>query len=497
MFKFLVRLFIVLIVIGVIIGGIFYEVRSINGKHSAKTPEVLGASQVVPALQALLVQSDEKNGQKRVLSCTEKGCSVISAPSSSDENALSDGSSWYRYSDSKDKSGDAITTLEKVGKDGTVEKISEQNALVKPRGLTMSQDGAKVAYFLDNVHDNQGLTELWVYDNAQGGAKVVAENLVQKQIASRVRWNASSRIAWFLQDGTTRQFIAVPVQDKAAPSARFANVDWNTYSQNADTGVMDVNDKANLVAFTEPTFFGFSQLTIAQDSGGITKHSIKGNVVFVRWMENDALLYAVQDGQNLAFWIANSAGERPVARMLGQFRSAHSSGSSDLAAFVADPHPGESHVYVLQISTGFVRDETIIPNFSGNTYVVQANEAQAEQDKAVAGISGQLRDEELLAFVNDHLKEMTGDVQARAERMLTTDSKNTIYIDYTSGNTTERRVLVVIQDAVHPQWTVLARYTPIAGQWKRDQEAQNADPTPKKLYEYETSVSEWILKETY
>lgn len=497
MFKFLARLFLALIGIWGIAGAYWYIHTGFAEKNFQKHPEVLGISQAVPPLQALLVQSDPKTTTKRILSCSEKGCSVISPPASSDETALSDGKVWYRYVDSKDKSNNSITTLEKVSGDGSVEKISEQNDLVQPRGLTMSQDGTKVAYFLDNIHDAQGLTELWVYDNAQGGAKVVAENLVQHHIASRVRWNASSRVAWFLQDGSKRQFIAVPVQDKAAPTPRFSSVDWNQYSDVADKGVMDVNDTATLVAFAKPTILGFSQLIIAQDSGEITKHSIKGNVVFARWMEHDALFYAVQDGSNLTFWIVNSAGERPIARMLGQFHSAHSSGSSDLAAFVADPHAGESHLYVLQISTGLVKDETIVPNFSGDTYVVQANEAQVEQNKAIAAISGQLSDEELLAFVNDHIKDIAQDSQAKAERILTTDSKNTVYIDYTSGDTSEKRALVVIQDAIHPQWTILAHYVPIAGQWKRDQDTQNADPKATKLYEWEASLNEWILKETY
>ena len=496
MLKFLRNAVIAIGIVALLVGGLLY-VSEHAFKSPTNTPVVLGESQTVPSLQALLVQNDATNGNKRILSCSEKGCSPIAPPSDDSQNSLSDGTSWYRYVTSKDKDGNDVTTLEKVQADGSIEKISEQNELVKPRGLTMSSDGTKVAYFLDNTHDTQGLTELWVYDNSQGGAKVVAENLVQKNIASRVRWNASSQIAWFLQDGTKRQFIAVPVQDKATPMPRFAAIDWNKNASAADTGIMDVNDDASLLAFAQPTFFGFSQLTIVQDSGSVTHQSIKGNVVFVRWMENNSLFYAVQDGSNLTFWIVNSTGERPVARMKANFVSAHSSGSSDLAAFVASPQEGETHLYVLQISTGLVKDETIVPNFSGDTYVVQANEVQAEQEKAIAGVDGQLADTELLAFVNDHIKDMTQDPQAKSERMLVTDSPNTIYIDYTSGDLSEKRILVVIQDAIHPQWTVLAHYVPVAGQWKRNEDAQNADPNPTKLYEWESSVSEWILKETY
>lgn len=494
MLRFLRNAVIAIAVAALIIGGLLVMSQRVI-KGGEKSPQVLSASKTVPSLQALLVQSNSTT--KKLLSCSEKGCSVIPAPSSGNQDSFSDGSAWYGYSVHQDKKGNEIVALEKTKADGSVEKISEQNQLVKPRGLTMSSDGTKVAYFLDNIHDNQGLTELWVYDNSQGGAKVVAENLVQKNIATRVRWNASSRVAWFLQDAPSRQFLAVPVQDKAIPTPRFKQVDWDAYSNIADTGVMDVSDDSSLVAFAKQTFFGFSQLVIAEDSGSVTRQSIKGDVVFVRWTENDALFYAVQDGTNLTFWMVNSTGERPVARMNVRLRSVHSSGSADLAAFVADPRPGETHLYVLQISTGLVKDETVIPSFSGDTFVVQANEIQAEQDKAIAGIAGQLQDTELLAFVNDYMKDITSDAQADPERMLVTDSPNTVYLDYTSGGLAEKRILVVIQDAIHPQWKILAHYVPVAGQWKRDQAADNADPKVKRLYEWEDAVSQWILKETY
>ncbi|HSX25002.1 MAG TPA: hypothetical protein VLG69_03490 [Candidatus Andersenbacteria bacterium] len=496
MLRFLRNLVFTAGIAALLVGGLLVASHQL-GKSDSKHSQVLGISQAIPSLTALLVQNDSEHGNKRVLTCSEKGCSVIAPPSDQDQNSLSDGNVWYRYVESQDAKGNSVAALEKIQKDGTNEKISQQNELVKPRGLTMSSDGTKIAYFLDNIHDNQGLTELWVYDNNQGGAKVVAENLMQKNIASKVRWNASSRVAWFLQDGTARQFITVPVQDKATPTPRFSNIDWSKNAASADSGVMDINDDGSLIAFAQPTFLGFSQLTIAKDGGSVTHQSIKGNVVFVRWMENNSLLYAVQDGPNSTFWIVNNAGERPVARMSAVLRSVHSSGSSDLAAFVADPHQGETHLYVLQISTGLVKDETIVPNFSGDTYVVQANEVQAEQDKAISQVKGQLQDTELLAFVRDNIHAVAQDPQSKAERMLVTDSPNTIYIDYTSGDLSEKRLLLVIQDAIHPQWTVLAHYVPIAGQWKREQDAQNADPKPTKLYEWEDSVSQWILKETY
>lgn len=496
MFKFVRNVFVALVVAGSIIGVFWYIAQRPHSGNSAKNPEVLSASNSVPAVQALLVQVDTNNTRK-VLSCAEAGCKVIAIPPSDGGDPVSDGSSWYRYVTQQGNNKASVTVLQKVHTDGSTEKISEENELVQPRGLIMSPDGARVAYFLDNIHDNQGLTELWVYDSARGGAQVVAENLKKENIASRVRWSASSRVAWFLQDGGQRQYIVVPTQGDGKPSARFSNIDWNKYSSIADQGVMDVSDDTVNVAFAEPTFFGFSQLTIAHDGGSTTKQSMKGNVVFVRWMQNNTLFYVVQDGNNLTFWIAGASGERPIARMPAQFRSAHSSGSSDLVAFIADPKKGETHLYVLQISTGLVRDETQVPSFSGNIFVVQANEAKVEQDAAVATITAHLTDQELLAFAHDRIMDIAQDPQAKIERMITTDTPNTIYIDYTSGSAAEKRVLIVVQDALHPAWQVLAHYMSVAGQWKRDEDAQDADPKPTKLYEWEQDVSEWILKQTY
>ncbi len=497
MIRFLRSIFLALLAVAVLAGIIVFSGSQYMKSREDTVAAVAPSQTEIPSLDVLLVQVDEQKNERRILACGASGCTVQTPPDSAGDAPLSDGTTWYRFAQREDKKNRSVTVLEKVSADGATQKISEENELVRPRAMSLSTDGTKLAYFLDNKHDKENLTELWVYDSVEGGAKVAAENLHRMDIASRLRWNASSRVAWFLQDGAKKQFMTVPLYGKNAATPRFDIINWNDHASTADTGTMDVSDDEALIAFSEKTLFGFSRLVVAQNGGTITKKTLRGNLVYVRWMENNALLYAVQDGANLSFLLANSKGERPVARMSAQFKSARSSGSSNFVAFVADPKEGESHIYVLQISTGQVKDQATIPPFSGSTYLVQASEAKTEATQAVSEITSRVEDGVLLAFVQNHGGEMASDATARATRVLTTDSPNTIYVDYTRQDKAEKRMLVVIKDVIHPEWEVLAHYIPLAGQWRREQEAVGADPKVTKLYEWEEGVSQWILKERY
>ncbi len=451
--------------------------------------------QDIPSLQALLVQVDEVSEHRRILQCNEKGCTPKEPPKSVGLNPLSDGTSWYRYAE-HDKKGVVASVLERVDNDGAVQTITEENPLVKPRAMMLSTDGTKLAYFLDNIHDELGLTELWAYDSKEGGAKVIAEKLKRKDIASRVRWNASSRIIWFLEDAGDKQLIVASLGGGTGARA-FKGVSWNAYANIVDNGVMDINDDASLAAFAEPTPFGLSKLLVVRGNEPVISKSVKGDVVFVRWMEDDSLLYAVQDGKNLSFWMANAQKEWPITRMQAMFESAHSAGTSGLAAFVASPRENERHLYVLQIATGLIKDETIIPNFPGKTYVVQTREGVESQPHAVAGITSAISDGALAAFVDEHIASIAEDNTAKPSRILVTDTPNTIFIDYADRASVDQRVLVLIVDALNPEWKVIARYKAINGIWNRIDTVGDPDPKTTRLYEWEDSLSQWILKQTY
>ncbi|HLC48981.1 MAG TPA: hypothetical protein VJI96_01175 [Candidatus Andersenbacteria bacterium] len=449
----------------------------------------------IPSLNALLVQVDDISGNRRILDCSTNGCISKVPPSSVRESPLSDGTNWYRYAQRTEKNKTTATVLEKIDSQGNVKTITEENPLVKPRAMMISTDGTKIAYFLDNIHDNLDLTELWTYDSKEGGTKVIVEKLYRPDIASKVRWNASSRVVWFLQENEKKELIAASLS--GGGSLRFTGVNWNEHAAAADTGVMDMNDDMSLLVFAETATPGYSRMFIARNNEAVTVKPVKGNIVFVRWMENGALLYATQDGKNLSFWMANATKEWPIARMEATFESAHSPGTSTLAAFIASPKHGERHLYVLQISTGLIKDEVVIPSFPGKTYVVQTSESSLHSSQAVAGATSVISDGEVVAFVEHHMQVIAEDANAKPSRLLITDIQNTSFIDYVDGSGEEQRMLVTIVDTLNPEWKIIARYKTINGTWHREDTTGNTEPKVVRLYEWEESLSQWILKQKY
>lgn len=475
--------------------ALFFIGNSFSGKEEAELP-IQVAPQSIPSLDALLVQVDEETGSRRILRCSDSGCVPINPPASVGINPLSDGSSWYRYAEKKDKFGDTAVVLEKVDAMGNSHTITEENPLVRPREMMLSSDGTKIAYFLDNIHDEKDLTELWVYDSKEGGSKVIGEKLKQNDVASRVRWNASSRITWFLQEQKQKQLIAASISETSA-KPRFIGVDWEKYGDIATHGVMDISDDMSLLAFGEESSPGFSNLLIARENEPAVPKPVQGKVVFLRWMEKNTLLYAVQDGSNLSFWMKNATQEWPIARMDGMFESAHSPGTSGLAAVVARPKGGPLHLYVLQIATGRVKDQTSIPHFSGATYVVQTREVEKPAVAAIAGETSVIPDTEIVAFLEEHARAITEDSHAKLSRLLMTDVPNTLFVDYTDHQGAEQRILATVVDVVNPEWNVLARYTTINGIWNRADSSGATEPKVLRLYEWEEQVSQWILKQEY
>jgi len=496
MFGFLKRvLFWVLIIF---FGGctyLFFLGNSFVDEEEAD-PATAVLPQNIPSLDAILVQVDEATGNRRILSCSESGCTPIHPPASLGINPLSDGTSWYRYAERTGKLGVKSSVLEKVDSTGKVHIITEENPLVKPRAMMLSNDGTKIAYFLDNIHDKKKLTELWVYDSKAGGAKVIVEKLHRPDIASRVRWNASSRVTWFLQEVKKKELIVASLGGGTG-TPRFTGIDWNEYGEVVDAGVMDMNDDMSLVAFAKSETKGFSKLFVARGNEASIAKSIRGSVVFLRWMENNGLLYAVQDGKNLTFWMANAQTEWPIARMDAVFESAHSSGSSGLVAFVASPRAEDRHLYVLQIATGHMKDETSIPNFPGTTHVVQTKESVGQFPQAVAGVISTIPDSQIVAFIEAQAPAIFKETNSKPNRILMTDIPNASFVDFTDAAGKEQRALVRVIDVVNPEWDVVARYKAINGIWNRVDASGDTDPKVLRLYEWEDTLSQWILKETY
>ena len=489
------RMFGILLLLAVIAAGIYMSFGRRGLVPSGNVPvQTVSAEPVnIPFLSAVLVQVDDSKDSRRIIFCNASGCVPKNPPVSVGSNPLSDGTNWYRYAEhTKGKTSSSV--LEKVDEQGNVSTITEENPLVRPRAMIISTDGTKLAYFLDNIHDNSDLTELWVYDNSEGGTKVVAEQLQKKDIASRVRWNASSRTLWFLQQGKKEKQLMVASSSGGAATAHFGGISWDDHSQAADTGVMDINDDGSLIAFTEAPLPGLSRITVARNDEQSLQRYIKGNVVYIQWVDNGELLYAVQDGNNLSFWMANSTKEWPITRMAATFESAHSTGISGLLAFVASPRNGEQHLYVLHLGSGNIRDEVVVPHSNGKTYLVQTQTASVSE--STAGINS-VSDGALVAFIEKHVLDMTQDSKAKATRILMTKDTNTFFLDYTDGKGEDQRLLVSVADITHPEWKVIAKYTTINGIWKRQQESGDAEPTVTRLYEWEDTLAQWVLKQAY
>ncbi len=493
------RKLLVAIFIGICGLGVYVYAAQESANKKGDEPKVLAAeTREIPALQALIVQAVEGSDTRRILACGAHGCETKEPPSSVDGSAFSDGEVWYRYREREDNEH-TIRVLEKVDGGGKAVTITEESPFVRPRGIFLSNDGTKIAYFLDNIHDNSGLTELWVYDSATGGAQVVAENLYKNDIASSIRWSASSRLLWFLTEGKKKELVLIPLSGSTALPTPI-RIPWSTYAEAVDRGVMDVSDGTSLIAFAHDTVSGFSQLVVTQK--GVqetrTQKTIKGRVVCVRWMQDGALFYVVQNGENLTFWMANATKEWPIARMKAQFQSIHGTGSPDLAAFIANPRTDESHLYVLQIATGLVQDQMVLPKLAGSTsYVVEANEATTVREQVVAGITTTLPDSVITAFIQAQIQKISSQADAKAIRIITTDSANTVYVDYSGASEDVRRMLVTVQDAIYPSWKVLATYTISGGQWVRSGVSRSSDPSSVKMYEWEDDVSQWILKKSF
>ena len=491
--RFITNPFTWIILIALIGGGYLVSRGGAFSQDELKAQVAAPSPVEIPFLDAVLVQVNGDSNERRVLFCNIDGCAPKNPPASVGVNPLSDGANWYRYAEHKKDGKQAATVLEKVDSQGKVSTITEENPLVRPRAMILSTDGTKLAYFLDNIHDASDLTELWVYDSKEGGTKVVAEGLERKNVASPVRWNASSRVAWFLKDGKKKELVVAALGSGLA-TPRFSGINWDEHGKAADSGVMDINDNASLIAFVEPITKGLSRLIVARDNQPSIQRSVKGNVVFVQWTENDGLFYAVQDGNNLTFWMATTTKEWPITRMSATFESAHNTGVKNLAAFIASPRTDEMHLYVLDLESGRIKDEAAIPHFKGKTYLVQVKEAQRQEDQEA---NGSAADGILVAFLEKHMKAITEDRAAKASRILLTDATNTMFIDYTDGSGEEQRVLVSIIDPTYAEWKVLGRYKTINGIWKRTQESGSPEPTVTRLYEWEDALSQWVLKQAY
>ena len=469
-----------------------------NAEKVAFNPQAY-STQSVPTLDMLLVQLNTETDTKRVMSCGGNGCTPRSVPLSLSGEALFDGESWYHYVEKEEK---GVRALQRTWpeEDNRSETIVEETQFVSPRGLLMSSDGKRVAYWLDNVtEDDEELTELWVYDSGEEGTYVVAEKLVATDILTTARWNKGGTAVWFVADSSGKrgeekqELIVIDVITKKA-GAKFSELPISTLRDTIDHGVMDISNDGETVAITRVEERGETKLLIANNGGKSRIETIQGSVPHVQWLEDNRLLYVTQTGQQIGFWVSDGERHTPIARMDGRIRAAYADQTGEFVAFVADTTLGRPRSYVLHVPTGLVKEQGEVTPFGNHVFIVRATKEESSVSPTVAGITTELNDGELIAFVEKHVKEITADPLAQATRVVATDDVNTIYLDYITSNQQTGRVLVTIHDAINPEWTVKARYKPVGAQWFKVQGGSVAEPQSLRVYEWEAEVSQWILK---
>lgn len=447
----------------------------------------------IPPLEMVIVQAGLDTSERRILTCLYD-CKTLNPPLSADSTALFDGTWWYHYVEQSGKE-DKVEFRRTNNFTGTSQAIITSTDLVEPRGSAISFDGSKVAFWLDNKISVKKLTELWIYDAAVGGNKLLAENLVAPDVVTRARWNKAGSIIWFLADsgkGDEQQLELVTVNAQTGEvKAVFSNLDLNSLQDEIDHDVMDINFDGSALAYVDHRGRE-DNLIIAEGGRQLKTIETRGTVPFVNWRGKNDLLYAVQNPSEFVFWQISDGRQLPIVRMPGVLRSATLDTSGKYAALVANTSPGAAHRYVVDLAASAAEDKGAIPAFGKYAYVVQAR--LSGDGNADDELSVQLTDGQVAAFVTNNLQEITGLAAAEPRRMIVTNIPGLIFLDYGLPAGDSERLLVQIKDAVHAEWSVEAKYLPAGGEWHKVR-GGGSDPKPVRMYEWEAQLEQWVLKQ--
>lgn len=460
----------------------------------------------VGPLNVLVVQENTDTQSKRVLLCKDT-CDTQTTPSGALNGAYTDGQSWYYYatsapvpsSNKKNKtSNQPLVGLYHVPiKGGDAKPIIIQNALVSPRGISVSPAGKKVIYFLDNITDPQKyLTELWAYDTESNAVHVLLENIHRPDMITRLRWNASGDVLWFVANsGTDKQpkteLIAVST-NSTPPGSIFSQLDWQELTDIADHGVLDVSSDLNNLAYANTN--NGNSISIVRKNGIKQAASVAGKVVFLQWLNSGDLLYGLQSPSAVSFWKFHDGTGSKIGQLNGILRSARSDPDGSYIALAADISSNRTQLFSLNVSSGLIKDQTAIPAFGQNVYVVQVNTQNPAGASQVAGISTAFPDDQITALVEKNIATLSNNPTAKATRLSFTASANTVYVEYQGSRQEIGRLLVSVQDVINPEWQVLARYQAIKSEWHKTEGMSVIDPAPTKIYEWEEVLKKWILK---
>lgn len=481
------------LVLAVLAAGAYWIYKRVVTSPPAPVEVPLTQATTNDVLTVSLVQG---NGQQRqITNCEGSKCNPEAIPAQVTPTGLFDGKAWYYYDDKN------ILLRTEADSGGTTQLI-EKTPLTAPRDIIMSPQGKYVAFWLDNIEDPKAkLTELWVYDIAQAGIRLLAEHLQTPGIHSRVRWNSTATYAWFVVDNGPQSpavdhlELAVVAAQSPQIKTYFKQVDWSTLADVMDHGVIDLSPDGTTLVYALPQANNTTQLVVVKGENEPETSTIQGTIPYLQWLEDNSFVYGVQDDTGVTFWRSQGAASRFVARQTGQLITARSSGSGDYIAVIMQ-QGNKPALYSLRLKNGQLNQLVTFNRLADPTVILQVAVTQQEA-KNTTDTTSDIPDDELVAFIEENLPTIAGDSQAKPTRITITDQPATAYVEYTTGKQTTERILLKVYNVVQADWVIKARYTINGAAWQKVQGGGLADPNPKRLYEWEDEVKQWILKSSF
>jgi len=412
-----------------------------------------------------------------------------------ESEAVTDGQFWYYYQVQDKK----IRLVRQHIASGKTTTIIEQTPLASPRGLIVSPDNRKIVYWLDNIDEpKKQLTELWFYDADTGGTQLVAEKIYRPAVLTQPRFNRAGTVLWFIGDASkpgenSKPELLIAAVKPVGLAARHLHVDWGALQTLVARGVMDISPDGSAAAFADRVL-NRTRFTISREPEEQTAALAGGDIVYLHWRDNQTLTYVLQERDYFSFWETSGGLHRQLSRYPGQIESIR--GPADGSYFVFAVREGmRTNAVALETDSHRLTPLFPLPAFGKRTYIVQA--LQQDPDGATPGITAELDDGQLAAFIDKHIGDIAQNPAAKPQRLIITGQSNTLLVDYRDEAGEAHRFLLTVRDAVNAEWSILARYRAAGAEWVRETGSSQEAPKPLRLYEWEPDPGQWILKEEY